>query len=321
MSRLHRTLDRALADRAATGAAGQATRRLVAKGDGWDVHDVVCTAGPDDRRFEERHDRVGIAVVAAGTFDYRTQGGRELLTPGSLLLGNAGQCFVCGHEHGQGDRCIAFQYDRDLFDRIAADAGVPPGDRDFRLPRLPPLRAIAPVVARAASGLLAEESGRAPEAAAWEELAYALAGRAAELAAGLAPGGRRAPLDAEAKIARAVRAVERDPAADHALAALAEVAGLSPFHFLRTFVRVTGVTPHQYVLRARLRAAAIELEASGSGARDTRVLDLAYDSGFGDLSNFNRTFKAEFGAPPTKYPAAKPKPDRRRSAKRREKPA
>src|SRR2546430_5544229 len=31
----------------------------------------------------------------------------ELMTPGSLLLGNAGQCFECGHEHGLGDRCLS----------------------------------------------------------------------------------------------------------------------------------------------------------------------------------------------------------------------
>jgi hypothetical protein len=34
---------------------------------------------------------------------------------------------------------------------------------------------------------------------------------------------------------------------------------LSPYHFLRTFARVTGVTPHRYLLRARLRNAAVRL--------------------------------------------------------------
>ena len=35
--------------------------------------------------------------------------------------------------------------------------------------------------------------------------------------------------------------------------------GLSPYHFLRTFQRLTGVTPHQFVLRKRLREAALRL--------------------------------------------------------------
>jgi len=67
---------------------------------------------------------------------------------------------------------------------------------------------------------------------------------------------------------------------------------LSPYHFLRTFERLTGVTPHQYILRARLREAALRLAEPG------RVLDIALDCGFGDLSNFNRTFRAEFGVSP-----------------------
>jgi AraC-like DNA-binding protein len=257
------------------------------------VDDVLCTSGPDDRPFEERHSRVGIAVVAVGSFAYRSASGRALLTPGSLLLGNAGQPFECGHEHGRGDRCIAFQYDRELFERLAADAGVRRADRRFRAPRLPPLRAMAPFVARASA---AAARLSAPSTPSWEALAYELALRTLEISAGLPPDGGRAPLGAEAKVVRAVRRIERERAADASLDALAAEAALSPYHFLRTFVAVTGVTPHQFVLRARLRWAAQRLAATPE-----RVVDVAYASGFGDLSNFNHAFRAEFGARPTAH--------------------
>ena len=56
------------------------------------------------------------------------------------------------------------------------------------------------------------------------------------------------------------------------------------------------MTPHQYVLRVRLRRAATAL-ATEPG----KVLDVALDSGFGDLSNFNRAFRAEFGVSPRAY--------------------
>ncbi len=283
-------LDCALARRDAAGVAGRTETRLLARGDGWTVSDVVCTSGPGDRPFEERHDGVGVAIVAAGSFRYRSEAGRELLTPGALLLGNAGQPFECGHEHGRGDRCVSFHFEPELFDRLAAEAGARPGERRFRHPRIPPLREMAPLVARACAGVA---GGRD---VAWDELALELAGRAVEVAAGLARGGRLPTLRAEASIARAVRAIEHEPDGDHALEALARGAGLSPFHFLRTFERVTGVTPRQFVLRTRLRAAAL-----GLAAGPARVLDVAYDSGFGDLSNFNRTFRAEFGASPTAY--------------------
>jgi AraC-like DNA-binding protein len=101
------------------------------------------------------------------------------------------------------------------------------------------------------------------------------------------------PLNAEARVSRAVRIIDRCRDAPLALGQLAHSAGLSPYHFLRTFERVTGVTPHQYVQRARLRAAAARLIAE-----DGKVVDIALDCGFGDVSNFNRAFRTEFGMSP-----------------------
>src|SRR5690242_18132991 len=78
--------------------------RLLAEGAGWRVTEVTCRAGPQDRAYQEQHDWTCIAAVLDGTFRYRTVGGHALMTPGSLLLGGAGTCFECGHEHGRGDR-------------------------------------------------------------------------------------------------------------------------------------------------------------------------------------------------------------------------
>ena len=70
-------------------------------------------------------------------------------------------------------------------------------------------------------------------------------------------------------------------------------AGLSPFHFLRLFSQVLGVTPHQYLVRSRLRRAARLLADD-----DRAVTDVAFDVGFGDLSNFVRTFHRAAGVSP-----------------------
>jgi AraC-like DNA-binding protein len=77
---------------------------------------------------------------------------------------------------------------------------------------------------------------------------------------------------------------------------LARMAGLSPYHFLRAFKATTGVTPHQWLLRTRLRAAAERLAMTKAS-----VTDIALEVGFEDLSNFTRTFRAEFGASPREY--------------------
>ena len=69
--------------------------------------------------------------------------------------------------------------------------------------------------------------------------------------------------------------------------------GFSPFHFLRLFAGVLGVTPHQYLIRSRLRRAARLL------ADETRpITEVALDVGFGDLSNFVRTFHRAAGVSP-----------------------
>ena len=104
---------------------------------------------------------------------------------------------------------------------------------------------------------------------------------------------KSATASAVARVTRAVRLIERQPEAALTLGSLARQAGLSPYHFLRTFEHLTGVTPHQYVLRARLREAAMRLAAERA-----RVLDIALDCGFGDVSNFNHAFRTEFGVSP-----------------------
>jgi len=73
-------------------------------------------------------------------------------------------------------------------------------------------------------------------------------------------------------------------------------AGVSPFHFLRLFSSVLGVTPHQYLVRSRLRHAARRL-----ADEERSITDIAYDVGFGDLSNFVRTFHRAAGVSPRKF--------------------
>ena len=310
MAKIAVELEQALARRAATGAAAcHPTCRVLARGDGWAVQDLICASGPQDPVFEERHGDVSIAMVLAGTFQYRGSACQsfangssakvrsangairnELMTPGSLLLGNAGHNFEVGHEHAAGDRCLSFQFAPEYFERIASDAGVKKGERGFRVLRLPPLRELSSLIARARAGL--EYSADTP----WEELSVELAAATVRVERGISSRAENAPPSAIARVTRSVRAIERRPDGALGLGSLAREAGLSPYHFLRTFERLTGITPHQYVRRARLRDAASRLAAERE-----KVLDIALDCGFGDVSNFNRAFRSEFGISPLAF--------------------
>jgi AraC-like DNA-binding protein len=267
--------------------------QTLASGPGWCVRDVVCTAGPHDRPFEERHASVCVAAVTHGTFRYRSAQGAALLAPGAVLLGNHGHCFECGHEHGIGDRCVSVHLAPELWDDIVAAV---PGARTatFAPPRLPPLPSLEPLIAALAA------ASRDRDAAELEELALAFAG--AVVAAQRGPGrGRRAVNPrVERRISDAVRRIEREAldamSARCSLAALAREAAMSPYHFLRVFRQAVGVTPHQYVLRVRMHRAAVRLRRS-----DDPVSTIAFDAGFGDLSTFNRRFRRIIGASPTAF--------------------
>jgi AraC family transcriptional regulator len=263
----------------------------LASGPGWWVADVICTAGPRDPTFEERHDDFCIAAVTEGSFQYRSAHGAAVLGPGALLLGNSGHCFECGHEHGTGDRCLAFHFAPEHFETILAEV---PGVRRvaFAVPRLPPLPPLMSVLAEAEA---ARDDG---DGAAFEELGLRLAGAAAAALAGARRAGRRPSARDERRVTQALRRIEAAAHEPLALCDLADEAATSPYHFLRSFRAVVGMTPHQFVLRTRLHRAAVRLRRS-----DEAISTIAFDVGFNDLSTFNRRFRRLMGASPSAYRA------------------
>jgi AraC family transcriptional regulator len=283
LAKIAAELDRALTQRREDGTPGRTRPRILARGDGWTVADVLCTCGPGDCPFEERHERYAIAAVLAGSFQYRSATGRGFMTPGSLMLGNQGDCFECGHEHGEGDRCVSFWYAPEYFEQLAADAGTRSTNLRFQVACLPALRDWSSLVARAGVGATGSSE------VAWEEIGVRLAVDAIRTAAGMSSAFATLPLNAEDRVTKTIRTIDRYPDRRLTLDALARDAGLSRYHFLRTFERIVGVTPHQYVRRARLREAAVRLLTEPG-----TILEIALDCGFDDISAFNRAFRAEF---------------------------
>jgi AraC family transcriptional regulator len=268
-------------------------KRTLAAGDGWSLHEIVCRAGPSDRPFEERHDGFSVAAVVGGSFTYRSDAGHGLLYPGALLLGNNGSCFECGHAHGVGDRCISLNVHEEQFSEVAAATASASRFR-FSAPSLPPSPKALPVIAHM------EALSCAPSSLRSEELALriiegVIAAMAGDRKTPAAPTGRETR-----RVIEAIRLVESDATRALDLKEMAAAAAMSKYHFLRVFRRLTGMTPHRYLISARLRRSALAL---GSSRRP--VIAIALDSGFGDLSTFNKTFRAAFGLTPTQYRASR----------------
>src|SRR4029450_6140300 len=266
--------------------------QILASGTGWSVRDVVCDHGPHDRAFTEKRAETAIAAVMEGSFQYRTQAGSAVLVPGALLLGNAGSCFECGHEHAQGDRCLAFHFTPAFFESVAA--GVP-GVRKarFSCASVPPVSELIGVLAEA------EAARDERDMAALEELATRFACAVLTIDGEGVTSVRRPSMRDERRITMAVRRIEAQADEHLGLSALAREAAMSPYHFLRTFRQVTGMTPHQYVLHTRLQRAAQRLRASADP-----VSMIAFEAGFNDLATFNRRFRRLIGVTPSAFRAA-----------------
>ena len=258
-------------------------RRTLFEGSRISVTEFRCTAGPGDKPFAEEFPAHSISYVRKGSFGCNCRGRFHELVTGSILVGYPGDEYVCTHDHVVGDECLSFFLAPELVDAIGDERLWQVGS----LPPLPEMMVLAELAQTAADG--SSDVGL-------DEVGHLLAARFIE-----AVSGRRArKLTANLRDRR--RAVESAlwiDANSHKAITLddaAEQAGISAFHFLRLFSDVLGVTPHQYLVRSRLRRAARRLADD-----DSAITDIAYDVGFGDLSNFVRTFHRAAGASPLKF--------------------
>jgi AraC family transcriptional regulator len=244
-----------------------------------------CGAGPQDPLRTEWHAQHSLSYVLRGSFGCRCRGQHRELARGALFVGHAGDEYLCTHEHhGGGDACLSFAFDAELVEQIGGDA------RAWQCVAMPPHPALV------ALGELARATAAGRTQLALDEIGIGLASRLIALQAGStspvrkpsARERRRAMLAAEWIDAHSATAVDLDAAAAQA--------GCSRCHFLRLFTRVVGVTPHQYLIRCRLRRAARML------AEDSLpVTQVALDCGFGDLSNFVRSFGRAAGHSPAAF--------------------
>jgi len=80
------------------------------------------------------------------------------------------------------------------------------------------------------------------------------------------------------------------------LAELAQVAGMSNFHFAREFKRTTGTSPHQYLIQFRVERAKALL-----GNDELPLVEVGLRSGFSHQSHFTRLFRKVTGTTPHSY--------------------
>ncbi|CAN5190396.1 AraC family transcriptional regulator [soil metagenome] len=249
------------------------------------VSDYRCNAGPYDQPFAELHHCHSISYVRKGSFGFHSRGRCHELVAGALMIGHPGDDYVCNHDHHSGgDECLSFFLSPELVDRLGSSRDV------WQRGSAPPLAELVVL------GELAQATADGRNDFGLDEIGHAFAARFVDVVSGNALPA--APFSAHDR-RRAIEAalwIEAHAAEAIDLGATAREAGLSPFHFLRVFAAVLGVTPHQHLVRARLRHAARLLADD-----DRAITNIAYDVGFGDLSNFVRSFGRAAGVSPRAF--------------------
>jgi AraC-like DNA-binding protein len=246
------------------------------------VIDYRCEAGKTDRPYVEVHDSFSISYVRRGSFGCDTQGKSFELVAGSVLVGRPGDEFMCTHDHHVcGDECLSSHFAPDVVDALVKNPRAWKSWAHAPQPELMVLGELGQATADGAASLGLDEIGMMLGA----KLSALVTGRDLKSAETGAQDRRRAVETAAWLDEHSQQEID--------LTAAARQAGLSPFHFLRLFSKTLGVTPHQYLVRSRLRRAA-RLLADESRS----ITDIAYEVGFADLSNFVRTFRRAAGLSP-----------------------
>ena len=247
------------------------------------VVEYRCDAGPRDRGYWEAHSNWSVSFVKRGTFSCHCRGRVHELVPGSVLLGRPGDEYRCTHEHHDGgDECLAVHLSAEVLDEL-----VPRGWHSG---------AVAPCAQLMVSGERLQAASAGDTDIGIDEAALSFAARYVALVHDRTP--QRAPTRAEDRRRAVESALWIDAHATQPikLHAMARFSGLSTYHYLRMFSGALGVTPHQYLVRSRLRHAARRLVDG-----DQPITEIALDCGFADLSNFVRSFRRAAGASPRAF--------------------
>lgn len=246
--------------------------------------DYRCSCGPHDAPYPEQHEAFLVAYVRKGSFGYHYRGQARELVAGAVLFGRPGDEYMCTHDHVCGDECLVFSFAPELAETVAAGSALWQAG------------CIPPTPEAMVFGELAQATADAGCDIGLEEAGLLFAACCARIVAGQRSPALRANARDRHRMVEVALWLDAQAQEQLDLETIAAEAGLSPYHFLRLFATVLGVTPHQYLVRARLRRAA-QLLADG----DRSITDIAFEAGFSDLSNFVRTFHRAAGVSPRQF--------------------
>ncbi len=238
------------------------------------------------------HETYSIGLVEAGStlFEYRK--GTLLVEAGELVFIHPEEVHACNPQPDNPWRYKMFHIDSDWMKELAHGMGLQSmGPPVFRVPhgRHPGLFAemLSLVAVIEGPGSRLEKESRILDVISQVVSLY-----------GVPSGKTSPPLSLHPGVTRARAYIVNHLFESISLKTLAEVAGLSHWHFLRTFGAQVGMPPHAFQNEQRIRCARQMLESG------TPVVETALTTGFYDQAHFSKKFKDHVGVTPRNYQRA-----------------
>jgi AraC-like DNA-binding protein len=234
------------------------------------------------------HPTFMIEIVESGVDEFECRGAVHRASAGRLLVINPFEV----HTGRPGDGGVLAY--RSLYPSVTLMAHLAGADETGRLPVFP-----TNVIAdRPLADALLCAHRRAEESPASPAVADALATLLQDLIR------RHAVLQPVSRCERSAIARTRAYILEHfreriPLDFLADVAGMSTFHFARTFTHDVGLPPHEYLINVRVERAKRPLAAG------EEIAQVARRMGFADQSHFGRCFRRIVGCTPGRYSQSK----------------
>jgi AraC-like DNA-binding protein len=254
--------------------------------------------GPEERWKESYHPAVELALVHQGAITYRVGSAVTVVAGGEAMLVPAQH----GHSNTIARGTVATSLH--LAPELLAEIGLamdrrPPADASL----LPEPERLAPLLQDLEAEALDGERG---SLLAVDALAEAIAVKI--LRRGRGPAALKGSTDP--RLLAALELIETDYAEPLSVEAMARAAGMSRFHFSRSFRAAMKSSPYEYLIGVRVARAAEHLRSGRAS-----VTEAALSVGFNDLGRFAAAFRQRVGLSPGAYLAvarqarARPGPD------------
>ncbi|MBF4799286.1 AraC family transcriptional regulator [Aeromonas hydrophila] len=248
---------------------------------------IEARAVQDGRRVcydKHSHPHFSIGAITGGHSHYLNQHSRQEVGRGHLVLMNPEEVHACNPVADEPWSYLMFYLDTGWLQRQQEEAGLGSAFRPFDM-----TASRDPLLYQGLCRLHRQLS-QEPEPLAREVACHQFS---RQLLARLTPASwdDRPPQHLQ----RAAELMQDDCSSPLTLAQLSTVAGLTPSHFVRSFSRHYGMTPHAYLLDQRIRHARTLLK------RGEPLAEVALASGFADQAHFQRQFKRRVAATPGHY--------------------